>query len=56
MLISGRTVQGLGTGGLYVLLDIVCCDLTSLRERGKFVGLMSSFAGLAAALSPALGA
>ncbi|KAI0154978.1 MFS general substrate transporter [Xylariaceae sp. FL1272] len=55
MLIGGRVVQGLGAGGLYVLLDIVCCDLTSLRERGKFVGLMSSFAGLTAALGPALG-
>ncbi len=54
-LIAGRTVQGLGAGGLYVLLDIVCCDLTSLRERAKFVGLMSSFAGIAAALGPALG-
>ncbi|KAI0903013.1 MFS general substrate transporter [Ustulina deusta] len=54
-LIARRTVQGLGAGGLYVLLDIVCCDLTSLRERAKFVGLMSSFAGIAAALGLALG-
>ncbi|KAI1735775.1 MFS general substrate transporter [Xylaria scruposa] len=54
-LIGGRTVQGIGAGGLYILLDIVCCDLTTLRERGKFIGLMSSFAGLAAALGPALG-
>ncbi|KAI1132437.1 major facilitator superfamily domain-containing protein [Nemania abortiva] len=55
MLISGRTVQGIGAGGLYVLLDIVCCDLVPLRERGKYVGLMNSFAGLAAALGPPLG-
>jgi MFS family permease len=54
-LIAGRTVQGVGAGGLYALLDIVCCDSTTLRERGKFIGLMSSFAGLAAALGPALG-
>ncbi|KAH8432048.1 uncharacterized protein LDX57_009696 [Aspergillus melleus] len=33
MLISGRTVQGIGAGGIYVLLDIVCCDLVPLRER-----------------------
>ncbi|KAI3342538.1 MFS general substrate transporter [Ustulina deusta] len=46
---------GLGAGGLYVLLDIVCCDLISLRERAKFVGLRSSFAGIAAALGLALG-
>ncbi|KAI1334211.1 MFS general substrate transporter [Xylariaceae sp. FL0016] len=55
MLMGGRTVQGLGAGGLYVLLDIVCCDLVPLRDRGKWVGLMNSFAGLAAALGPALG-
>lgn len=54
-LISGRTVQGVGAGGLYVLLDIVCCDLVPLRERGKYVGLMNSFAGVAAAIGPAIG-
>ncbi|KAI5865349.1 MFS general substrate transporter [Durotheca rogersii] len=55
MLIGGRTVQGVGAGGLYVLLDIVCCDLVPLRERGKYVGLMNSFAGVAAALGPPVG-
>ncbi|KAI1775360.1 major facilitator superfamily domain-containing protein [Hypoxylon cercidicola] len=55
MLIAGRSVQGVGAGGLYTLLDIVCSDLVSLRDRGKYVGLMNSFAGLAAALGPALG-
>lgn len=55
MLIGGRTVQGIGAGGLYVLLDIVCCDLVPLRERGKYVGLMNSFAGVAAALGPPVG-
>ncbi|KAK6072938.1 multidrug resistance protein fnx1 [Seiridium cupressi] len=55
MLIVGRTVQGIGAGGLYVLLDIVCCDLVPLRERGKYVGLMNSFAGVAAALGPPVG-
>ncbi len=55
MLIAGRTVQGVGAGGLYVLLDIVCCDLVPLRERGKFVGLMNAFAGIAAAIGPVMG-
>ncbi|RYP84559.1 hypothetical protein DL769_001147 [Monosporascus sp. CRB-8-3] len=54
-LISGRTIQGIGTGGLYVLLDIVCCDLVPQRQRGKYLGPMNSFAGIAAALGPALG-
>jgi MFS family permease len=55
MLISGRTIQGLGAGGIYVLLDIVCCDLVPLRERGKWLGLMFSWAGVAALLGPIVG-
>ncbi|KAK2745532.1 hypothetical protein FQN57_003657 [Myotisia sp. PD_48] len=55
MLIAGRTVQGVGAGGIYVLIDIVCCDLVPLRERGKYLGLMFSWSGLAAALGPVLG-
>ncbi|KAI9647931.1 hypothetical protein NHQ30_004320 [Ciborinia camelliae] len=55
MLISGRTIQGVGAGGIYVLLDIVCCDLVSLKERGKYLGLMFSWSGVAAALGPVVG-
>jgi MFS family permease len=55
MLIAGRTIQGVGAGGIYVLLDIVCCDLVSLKERGKYLGLMFSWAGVAAALGPVVG-
>lgn len=38
ILISGRSIQGVGAGGIYVLIDIVCCDLVPLRERGKWLG------------------
>ncbi|PQE32926.1 major Facilitator Superfamily protein [Rutstroemia sp. NJR-2017a WRK4] len=55
MLIAGRTIQGVGAGGIYVLLDIVCCDLVSLKERGKYLGLMFSWSGVAAALGPVVG-
>ncbi|KAL5417655.1 hypothetical protein PMIN04_007673 [Paraphaeosphaeria minitans] len=55
MLIAGRTVQGLGAGGIYVLIDVVCCDMVSLRERGKYLGFMFSWAGVAALIGPVLG-
>jgi MFS family permease len=55
MMIAGRTVQGVGAGGVYVLLDIVCCDLVPLRERGKYLGLMNSWAGVAAGIGPVVG-
>lgn len=55
MMIAGRTVQGVGAGAIYVLLDIVCCDLVPLRERGKYLGLMNAWAGVAAGIGPVIG-
>ncbi|KAI0388905.1 MFS general substrate transporter [Xylariaceae sp. FL0594] len=55
LLIAGRSIQGVGGGGVYVLIDIVCCDLVPLRERGKYLGLMFSWSGVAAALGPPVG-
>ncbi|KAH7310881.1 major facilitator superfamily domain-containing protein [Stachybotrys elegans] len=55
MLIAGRTVQGVGAGGIYVLIDIVCCDLVPLRDRGTYLGIINAWAGVAAALGPVLG-
>jgi len=46
MLIAGRTVQGLGSGGLFVLLDLITCDMVPLRERGKYLGIMLSTAAI----------
>ncbi|CAG9998329.1 unnamed protein product [Clonostachys byssicola] len=55
MFIVGRSVQGVGAGGIYVLIDIVCCDLVPLRDRGKYIGIINAWAGVAAALGPVLG-
>ncbi|KAF1996336.1 MFS general substrate transporter [Amniculicola lignicola CBS 123094] len=55
MLIAGRSIQGVGAGGIYVLIDIICCDLVPLRERGKYLGYLFSFAGIGAAIGPVVG-
>ncbi|KAI1363925.1 major facilitator superfamily domain-containing protein [Xylaria arbuscula] len=55
MLIAGRAVQGVGAGGIYVLIDIVTCDFVPLRERGKFLGIVQASGGVAAALGPVVG-
>ncbi|KAI1128307.1 major facilitator superfamily domain-containing protein [Nemania abortiva] len=54
-LIGGRTVQGIGAGGIYVLIDIVCCDLVPLRDRGMYLGIINAWAGVAAGLGPVIG-
>ncbi|RAH69242.1 MFS general substrate transporter [Aspergillus aculeatinus CBS 121060] len=54
-LIAGRTVQGLGSGGIYILVDLVVCDLVPQRERGKYLGIVLSLAAVGAVLGPVLG-
>jgi EmrB/QacA subfamily drug resistance transporter len=55
MLIAGRTVQGLGSGGLFVLLDLIICDLVPLRDRGKYLGFMLSTAAIGTTIGPIMG-
>jgi len=55
MLIAGRTIQGLGSGGIFVLLDITTCDMVSIRERGQFLGLVLSMGAIGSTLGPIIG-
>ncbi|KAI1742993.1 major facilitator superfamily domain-containing protein [Xylaria scruposa] len=55
LLIVGRGIQGIGAGGIYVLIDIICCDLVPLRERGKYLAIVQAWGGVAAALGPVIG-
>ncbi|KAH9834520.1 iron permease [Rhodofomes roseus] len=50
-LIAGRTVQGLGGGGISATTAIIISDLVPLRERGLFNGLI----GIAWAMSSGIG-
>lgn len=54
-LIAGRLLQGIGSGGILVLTEIIICDLLPLRERGKYLGMIVSLVGVGAALGPLFG-
>lgn len=41
VLIAGRTLQGLGAGGLDVLNEIILADITTLKERPMYLGYFS---------------
>lgn len=54
-LIGGRTLQGLGGGGIVVLITVIIGDLFELKIRAKYYGLTALVYAVASALGPVLG-
>lgn len=55
-IISGRLLQGLGGGGLDVLGEIIVADMTVLKERPTYLGIMAIPTAVGSILGPSLGA
>lgn len=55
MLIAGRVIQGIGSGGCIVLPNLCVTDLFSQRDRGMYFGLLGLVWSLASALGPVIG-
>ncbi|KAI1159040.1 MFS transporter [Nemania serpens] len=56
VIITGRLIQGLGGGGLDVLNEILICDITTLKERPFWIGLLSVPLAAGSILGSVLGA
>ncbi|KAE8372865.1 major facilitator superfamily domain-containing protein [Aspergillus bertholletiae] len=55
-LLIGRSIQGVGGGGIITLIEIIITDLIPLRLRGQYFGLIGSMLGIGSAIGPLLGA
>ncbi|KAI1754843.1 major facilitator superfamily protein [Xylaria castorea] len=55
MLIAGRVIQGIGAGGINVLIEIIVCDLVPLRHRGNYLAIIFGLISLGTALGPFFG-
>ncbi|KAL9044410.1 MAG: hypothetical protein Q9214_002449 [Letrouitia sp. 1 TL-2023] len=55
MLVAGRAIQGIGAGGVNVLIEIVVCDLVPLRQRGNYLAIIFGLVALGTALGPVFG-
>lgn len=54
-MLAGRTIQGIGGGGIMSMNLIMLSDQIPLRERPKFQGLIQIVFGLGTCLAPILG-
>ncbi|ANE05236.1 MFS transporter [Corynebacterium crudilactis] len=54
-LIVARALQGVAGGGLMILSQAITADVTTARERAKYMGVMGSVFGLSSILGPLLG-
>ena len=55
LLLVGRSLQGVGGGGLITLTEIVVTDLVPLRLRGKWFGIISGMWSLGSVTGPVIG-
>ncbi|KAJ0108528.1 Major facilitator superfamily general substrate transporter [Diaporthe amygdali] len=55
MLIAGRAIQGMGSGGINMIVDIIVSDLVPLRERGNYMAVVLVVYFVGTALGPYIG-
>ncbi|KUI64396.1 hypothetical protein VM1G_11193 [Cytospora mali] len=54
-LITGRAIQGIGGGGVNILIEIIVADLVPLRERPKFISYIFISYTIAVIMGPVIG-
>ena len=56
ILIFGRTIQGIGGGGLEALSEIILTDMTTLKERALWTGVLGFVWAAGSVMGPLVGA
>lgn len=54
-MLVGRSIQGVGGGGLIALSEIIVTDLVPLRLRGQYFGILSAMWSVGSVTGPILG-
>ncbi|KAI3321623.1 major facilitator superfamily domain-containing protein [Xylariaceae sp. AK1471] len=55
VLILGRVIQGVGGGGINVLVNVIVSDMFAVRDRGKFLAIVLSAVSVGTSIGPILG-
>jgi MFS family permease len=54
-MLIGRSIQGVGGGGIISLSEVVITDLVPLRWRGQYFGILSAMWSVGSVTGPILG-
>jgi MFS family permease len=54
-LLVGRSIQGVGGGGIIALTEVVVTDIVPLRHRGQYFGVFSGMWAIGSVSGPILG-
>ncbi|QGU06882.1 Multidrug resistance protein 3 [Corynebacterium occultum] len=55
MLIAARAIQGVAGGAIQITSQAITAEVTTPRERGKYMGIMGSVFGVSSVAGPVLG-
>jgi EmrB/QacA subfamily drug resistance transporter len=55
VLIFGRIIQGVGSGGIDLFAELILCDIIPLKKRGYYVAIKAAVYALGTTVGPLLG-
>lgn len=55
MLITGRAVQGIGSRGINMIINVIISNLVPLRERGNYISIILTVYAVGTSLGPFVG-
>jgi MFS family permease len=55
VVLVGRSIQGVGGGGIIAMTEIVVTDMVPLRERGKWLAVLTGMWSIGTVAGPLLG-
>jgi MFS family permease len=55
VLLTGRSIQGIGGGGIITVTQVIFCDIVPLRQRPKYFAMVLGAWSIGSIVGPVVG-